>query len=120
VGVPGAEPFAPPPPPPPRGRFGHLRLGGGGIVVFVLYLCVKWSGEKMLRAVLVGYGRRNTERGEASENENERSGRQGETSFIIFGTQYIHASRSTQSGTSNERICEGLVGSEGKHWTLAR
>lgn len=72
----------------------------------------------MLRAVLVEDGRRNTTREQASKNE--RGGRQVETSFIIFGTQYIHTSRSTQAGTSNERICEGLVGSERKHWTLAR
>jgi hypothetical protein len=48
----------------------------------------------MLKVVLVEDGKRNTQREQARENE--RSGRECETSFIIFSTWYIHASSSTE------------------------
>jgi hypothetical protein len=79
VGAPGTDPLGAPLLRLGRGNF---RLGGGGIVVLVLKLCVRWRGRVMLRRVLVADGRRDTRR----ERANERSERECETSFIIFST----------------------------------
>jgi hypothetical protein len=79
VGAPGADPLGAPLPRLGRGNF---RLGGGGIVVVVMKLCVIWRGGAMLRRGLVADGKRDTRR----ERANERSERECETSFIIFNT----------------------------------
>jgi hypothetical protein len=76
VGVLGADPLAGP---LVRGRC-HLRLGGGGIIVDMLYLCVRLRGVRLLQVLLVEGDRRDTRREEA----NGRSKRERETNFIVF------------------------------------